>query len=863
MWRTLFTRKLALLLVVAATAAAASYYRAGPPPADGYRAVSPGDGLSEAVRENVARWLRSAHGFPVAAAHLHLTAAGEAPLGYGQPVVAWFAAPPPGEALDDVWSVRLRLSAAGIPVTTAPPINVTQTPAGDERVLDALGHRILYATRVDGSVQGVVVLDFGPAASGESSAATRALAAVSARQSFGTWRSPARVDVVPPRALATLEGTLTPGGLRLTGADGFAAEVDLAADEVTPPGAARLLRGSAPHQEPLALLADVLRSSDIVGPARVMSVEGALFRLTDWLRRQHHRLFPTAADRLPVTTAFDPPPASAAWPPEDLALSDRLEDEGRWSRPAMHATEADPPVRHTFLRVDPERPYVRVHLFAFDTGRLGLHFVAGTRHPRSATGARGRGRVPEADRPRLVAAFNGGFKAEHGAFGAIEEGRVLVPPRPGLATVTVDPEGRAGFGIWDAPHLPPPWTGLRQNLAPLIADGVVNPARVRHWGEVVEKLDDAQTPRSALGVTRAGLLIYGWSEATSAELLGEALRRAGVELALHLDMNPGHTGVELYRAAGGDLEAAAGVPEMDFRPRRWLGEDARDFFYLARPDARVATLPLEGAAPGEGRWAPVPAGGEEPVLATTWLTAARVGGRRQPRLVLLDAAAVRLHVVPGLAEPRPATGLPLAELTLPAPPVAWLNVGLRRRGAPYGLVAAGETWRPPFRGEMTLAVDDAGVAAVGRWGAAALSRDRAWREVIQGPALVDEGQVVELAGEGTRLPIAAVGQAGERLIYGVADDGDRGALARALVIAGVTSAVLLSEQPTAETGVARFLHVQGGRLYARTAPDDPPQPTDLTPGAGTALAVTHRPRPPRARLVDTWAAEPSAASDRE
>lgn len=864
MWRALLARKAALLGLALLIGVGLTALRAGRVPPDGF-APAPTEGEAfgpDAVR-NVAALVRDRHGLAVEDADLRLVPTADAPLGVGSPAVAWFTAAPEDGPHRDLFALRLRLSSVGIPVVVGSPTNVTRTPAGDELLLDATDRRVLYGTRVGRRFQGVVVLDFGrswlPADAGRP---TRAVAALAARQTYGTWDGPARTDLVLAHPSKALTGQLTAAGLTLALDEGATLDADLDTGTLQPPGAAQLQRGAPPQQEVFGLLADTLRQSAVVGVARVMAVEEVLFRATDWLRRQRHRLFPTAADRLPVAPHVDAL-AAAGWPPPDLPLGGNkgLPGEGRWVPVEAFAGEDDPPVRRTFLRVDPARPYVRTHLFAFDMARLGLHFVAGTRHPRSTTGARGSGRVADAHRARLVAAFNGGFKTEHGAFGTIEDGRVLVEPQPGLGTVAVDADGRAGFGLWDTAALHAPWVSLRQNLPPLIADGVVNPTRARHWGELVAELDEAQTPRSAVGVTGEGVLIYAWSKATSAERLGEAMKRAGVRFALHLDMNPGHTGVEFYRSDGaGGLAPQAGARAMDYRRGRWLGTDARDFFYLVRAaDMPAAVADRTPAwAPGEGIWQTVAETDGVPTVARTFLTPARTGGRGQVRVTLLDGDRLRPHLVPGLAEPRPATGVPLAEVGLEGLPVAWMEVGLRAARSPYGMVAARRTWRPAQPGIPSFAVDEAGASWVGRLGEGPLAALDGWSVVVQGPALLEDGRPAEGARGRSGMPAVGLGRtpAGDLVLASVGD-GDRAAMARALEIAGARDGLVLGEQGTATTGTLRRFLRRGDRFFMIDGPAGVPKPAVFAAGAGSALVWTARRAEAGARVLDTFGRAPA------
>ena len=858
MWRALIAPRAALLGAALTVGIALTALRAGPAPPGGFEAeVRPGAPAEEVARRNVAALAADRFGLVADGDTLRLVSTDDAPFGVGAPTVAWFTAPPEPGALPDLFALRLRLSALGVPVAVGSPVNITRTSSGAERLLDAAAGRVLYATWVADRAVGAVVLDFDhPWLRDDAGFALRAVAAVAARQRFGTPVGPARTDLVFLRPAEAVSGALTADGARITLGD-TAVAVTLPAGTQIPPGRIEVQR-SAPERPAFAgLFAEVVRSSAVVGGARVMSIERVWSSLSDWVRRQHHRVFPTAADRLAVTATVDAP-ATDAWPPPDLDLGGArgLPGEGRWVAVEALSAEADPPARRTFLRVDPRRPFVETHLFAFDMTRLGLHFAAGARHPASATGARGSGRVPDARRARLVAAFNGGLGGDHGAFGVVEDGRVLIAPNAGLATVVTDDDGHAGFGLWDAEALTPPWRSLRQNLPPLITDGLVNPARARHWGEGVAGVDDAQLPRSAVGVTGAGVLIYAWCAATSAERLGEAMKRAGARFAMHLDLTPGETGTEFYRPGpGGQPLPEAGHPSMDHRRGRWLGTDARDFFYVVRagePPGQVARRE-SGWAPGEGVWTRVGVTGDDPSVTRTFFTPARVGGRAQVEVLRLDSARLRAHVVPGMAEARPAGGLPAVEMGLFGVPVAWIEIGLRAPQSPYGLVAAQRAWRPVQPGIMSLVVDGAGDARVGRLGEGGLAAQAGWAEVVQGPSLLVSGEPTQAARGLGGLPAVGLGQdASGALLLASAVDGDRAALAAALQRSGARDALLMGELGTATTGTLRRFVQRGDRFLMIDGVAGRPRPAIFAAGAGTALIFTGRRPAPGARILDTF-----------
>ena len=91
--------------------------------------------------------------------------------------------------------------------------------------------------------------------------------------------------------------------------------------------------------------------------------------------------------------------------------------------------------------------------------------------------------VTGAERRRLLAAFNGGFKLGAGADGYEQEGHVISPLQDGFASLVIDRSGRARIGIWDH-GLPAPGEAVysvRQNLQLLIDNGRATPAAA-DWG---------------------------------------------------------------------------------------------------------------------------------------------------------------------------------------------------------------------------------------------------------------------------------------------------------------------------------------------------------------------------------------------
>ncbi len=315
--------------------------------------------------------------------------------------------------------------------------------------------------------------------------------------------------------------------------------------------------------------------------------------------------------------------------------------------------------------------------------------------PVSATGERGPGlipRTPEVMR-HVVAAFNGGFQAQHGEYGMEANGIEYLPPKPYAATVVELRDGSNGFGAWpNSPVVPDEIIALRQNLTALVQDGKFNPWGRNWWGGTPPGWpDQVHSARSAICMTKDGFAGYFYSTSIAAEDLGRGMLAAGCSFGIHLDMNPGHAGFEFYdvapegeltpleRRLQPDWEAEGKVPDMPgyaFRSRRmiramghmlfprYIQREARDFFYLTSRVILPGTpVPIEAKdrLPEEGTWrtAALPQHGFPYAIATTWVRAGAAAGdlkldivRADPRTMApADRATPDAPVVLALAAP--------------------------------------------------------------------------------------------------------------------------------------------------------------------------------------------------------------------
>jgi hypothetical protein len=201
--------------------------------------------------------------------------------------------------------------------------------------------------------------------------------------------------------------------------------------------------------------------------------------------------------------------------------------------------------------------------------------------------------VGGAERKRLLAAFNGGFKLGAGVGGYEQEGHVISPLRRGLASLVIDRSGQARIGVWGH-GVPVPGEAVysvRQNLQALVTNGQPTPAAA-DWGLWGATLGGGEyVARSAVGQDASGDLIYAASMSTTPADLADALARSGARIAMELDINPEWVQLDAARAPGGPL--AAEVPGQNRPADQYLAGWTRDFFTVLAPSAgRPATPPV-------------------------------------------------------------------------------------------------------------------------------------------------------------------------------------------------------------------------------------------------------------------------------
>jgi len=140
-------------------------------------------------------------------------------------------------------------------------------------------------------------------------------------------------------------------------------------------------------------------------------------------------------------------PAAAPRGPSGPSASAPATARAAATAPARPRAAQAPPPRVTVTRTRTADGSV-VTVAAF-SGPVTYVLHDGSEDPGYAAGRVRAGPVVRgAERGRLLAAFNGGFKLSAGAGGYEQEGHVASPLRPGLASLVIDRSGRARIGVW-------------------------------------------------------------------------------------------------------------------------------------------------------------------------------------------------------------------------------------------------------------------------------------------------------------------------------------------------------------------------------------------------------------------------------
>lgn len=274
-----------------------------------------------------------------------------------------------------------------------------------------------------------------------------------------------------------------------------------------------------------------------------------------------------------------------------LAFAHRLVGEGIW-RGTGPLVRGRPPVLVTTFRSEVDYPRIVAYVAWFDHTRSSVAFYPGRYEPPSAP-IRGPMSVPDDQRWRLLATFNGGFIYSDGHNGSSINGKEYEPLKAGLATMISYRDGRVDIRSWTGGPVAGRQIAFARQSLPLIVDhGRLNPALndSTQWGYTLGNA--VRVWRTGAGIDKHGNLIYAAADYQTVTTLAQILQRAGAVRAMQLDINPEWPTLITYAHRGG-LDPVKVVPNYQQPATRYLVPDDRDFFAVYRRVAGPFTVPFK------------------------------------------------------------------------------------------------------------------------------------------------------------------------------------------------------------------------------------------------------------------------------
>ncbi len=246
---------------------------------------------------------------------------------------------------------------------------------------------------------------------------------------------------------------------------------------------------------------------------------------------------------------------------------------------ASHPVKGGPAVSVSSMAVDPARPGLVVGVLRINPSAVRLQLLAGSKEP--GNGVLQAGSVPPADQPKLLAAFNAGFLTKQSKGGWFSQGVTAVPLAAGAASLVFRDNGVAQVGIWGRDvSMDPHVVAVRQNLSLLIDGGIPTPAASSPdfegvWGKTIRHL--RAVPRSGIGITKDGSLVYVAGKGLVVGDLVTALMAAGAQRAMELDINPMFVDAYTYNPGPAGPVGQPITPGLRYGPEHYLQSQTRDF----------------------------------------------------------------------------------------------------------------------------------------------------------------------------------------------------------------------------------------------------------------------------------------------
>jgi len=357
----------------------------------------------------------------------------------------------------------------------------------------------------------------------------------------------------------------------------------------------------AAHRFPVvgSTLADGLRA--VIGTERVSRLQDFVYGLRDRYNRA------TRSDEAPKAYWDVPPPViptvtatatSTGPPPIVFSPKDvgpvhkglKAEGDGVWV-PVPDPVGAAPVMYKTLLHPDAKRPWAEMFVVALDLRQIDLSWKLGTGEPRATTAegrkVQRRGLIPTGEQPQLIAGFNGGFKLQHGRWGAGLGAATVVRPRVHGCTVAKTKDGKLLIDRWpDIEPLQPELVWWRQTPPCMFHDGKRHGAlwdpNAKGWGATLE--GGTVIRRSAIGLSPdRQTLFVGVTNDTAAYVLADGMNHAGANQVAQLDVNWSYPRFVVFPIEGGLRKTKSLFEGFEVKEDAYLRSPMhRDFFYVTR-----------------------------------------------------------------------------------------------------------------------------------------------------------------------------------------------------------------------------------------------------------------------------------------
>jgi hypothetical protein len=271
--------------------------------------------------------------------------------------------------------------------------------------------------------------------------------------------------------------------------------------------------------------------------------------------------------------------------------------DGEWVgvRDARHPEEP-PRMFKTLLHPDKGRSWAEVFVVAIDVKQVELFPVAGTQEPQPDSDEAKKyvreGKIPVANQPTLLAAFNGGFMTEHGGYGMKLDGVTIAKPKPRACTIALYKDGSLRIASW--PELSSgegDMLWFRQTPECMwendkLHAGLQAGAGLKKWGSTVD--GETVIRRSGIGLNAdRSVLFVAITNHTSARVLADGLHHAGATDVAQLDVNWSYPKFVTFEPIGRTsvLHPVPLAPGFEYSDDEYLRKkEKRDFFYILRKE---------------------------------------------------------------------------------------------------------------------------------------------------------------------------------------------------------------------------------------------------------------------------------------